>query len=115
MTMIASIKDGGNRGPTILMYRTQPLGHWKENASPARHSLYPDLVSGHHETALGGPTGARRLVGRASRKPTACGLEFHPPDFFSPAWAKVKAGRAGLLAALVTYCVRSSGVDAGHT
>jgi transposase InsO family protein len=76
------------------------VGHWKENASSARHSLYPDLVSWHHETALGGPTGTRRLVGRASRKRTACGLEFHPPDFSSPAWAKVKAGRAGLLAAL---------------
>jgi hypothetical protein len=47
-----------------------------------------------------GLRGARRLVGRAARKPTACGLEFHPPDFSSPAWAQVKAGRAGLLEAL---------------
>jgi hypothetical protein len=85
------------------MYRTHPICNpWDTGRKLLHHRVTRCIlfVIGHHETALGGPRGAERLVGRASRKPTACGLEFHPPDFLSPACAKVQAGRAAIWAAL---------------
>jgi hypothetical protein len=59
---LSSAKDH-QHFPCTARTPLQLLGHWKENASSAHHSLYPDSVSGHHETALGRPTGAGRLVG----------------------------------------------------